>query len=286
MSAALKGLTLRNLTSAEELALPLDWAAREGWNPGLADGPAFFAADAQGFFLASLDGRPVGSASAVLYSQDYAFGGLFMVEPDLRGRGIGRALVEVAMARVGNRIAGLDGVVAQQDNYRAMGFELAFKSARYQAQGGGADPGGVVDLAERWEQVLAQVIALDALCFPAPREAFLRQWLRYPGGAALGVVQDPELTAYGLLRPCRVGHKIVPLFATNPAAAERLFQAFLHRAGSGPVFIDTPQNNPEAVALVKRHGLEPVFECGRMYMNGQPPWQPRLVYGLTTFELG
>ena len=286
MSDTLKGLTLRNLAGAEELELPLSWAAREGWNPGLSDAAAFYAADPEGFFLASLEGRLVGSASMVVYGPNYAFGGLYMVEPDLRGRGIGRALVEAVLTRAGRRVTGLDGVVAQQANYRAMGFEPAFSSLRYEARGGGADPGGVVELAGRWEQALAQVKALDTFCFPAPREAFLRHWLRYPDGAALGVARGAELTAYGLLRPCQVGHKIGPLFAQSPADAERLFQAFLHRAGQGPVFIDAPQNNPEAVALVKRHGLSPVFECGRMYRNGRPPWRAQLVYGITTFELG
>ena len=44
-----------------DLALPLDWAAAEGWNPGFHDAPSFLAADPDGFLLGELDGRPVGS---------------------------------------------------------------------------------------------------------------------------------------------------------------------------------------------------------------------------------
>ena len=34
-----------------ELDLALDWAAAEGWNPGLRDADAFWAADPEGFWL-------------------------------------------------------------------------------------------------------------------------------------------------------------------------------------------------------------------------------------------
>ena len=40
-----------------ELAMILDWARTEGWNPGLDDAPPFWAADPQGYFLAEVDGR-------------------------------------------------------------------------------------------------------------------------------------------------------------------------------------------------------------------------------------
>lgn len=282
MTTLAEQLSIGNMTQ-EELAMVLGWAAREGWNPGLADARAFYAADPQGFLLARLEGRAVGSVSVVRYGPSFAFLGLYMVEPALRGQGIGRALGAAAAGLCGQRMLGLDGVVAQQPTYASLGFVKAFSSLRYEARGGGADPGGAVELAGRWEQVLA----LDAQCFPAPREAFLRQWLAYPGGAALGVAEGGDLVAYGLLRPCQVGHKIGPLFARTPAAAERLFLAFLARAGTGPVYLDAPQNNPEAVALVERHGLTPVFECGRMYYRDlRPPWADDLVYGITTFELG
>jgi len=41
---------------AHELARHIDWAAQEGWNPGLHDAQAFHGADPQGFLLAELAG--------------------------------------------------------------------------------------------------------------------------------------------------------------------------------------------------------------------------------------
>ena len=41
-------LVLRRMTETD-LGLALDWAAAEGWNPGLHDAHCFYAADPEGF---------------------------------------------------------------------------------------------------------------------------------------------------------------------------------------------------------------------------------------------
>ena len=60
---------------AGELALLLDWAG-EGWNPGMGDGPAFFAADRAGFFVATVAGQAVAAISVVNHDPAMAFLGL------------------------------------------------------------------------------------------------------------------------------------------------------------------------------------------------------------------
>ena len=47
--------------SYRELDLALEWAAQEGWNPGLSDAECFYAADPEGFLLAFRDGELVAS---------------------------------------------------------------------------------------------------------------------------------------------------------------------------------------------------------------------------------
>jgi GNAT superfamily N-acetyltransferase len=111
-----KGLVLRAMSEAH-LALALDWAAAEGWNPGLDDARCFYAADPQGFFLGELDGLPVGCVSAVRYGSGFGFLGLYIVKAEFRGCGFGLQLWRAALDRLGDRVIGLDGVVAQQENY-------------------------------------------------------------------------------------------------------------------------------------------------------------------------
>jgi hypothetical protein len=47
----------------DQLALAGDWAAAEGWNPGLHDAERFLAADPGGFLIGLLDGQPIASIS-------------------------------------------------------------------------------------------------------------------------------------------------------------------------------------------------------------------------------
>ena len=98
----------------DEISIAIDWAAGEGWNPGLADAACFATADPNGFLMGELDGVPVATVSCVKYSASFAFLGLYIVREDMRGRGYGLSIWHAAIAHAGRRVIGLDGVVAQQ----------------------------------------------------------------------------------------------------------------------------------------------------------------------------
>lgn len=271
--------------SLADLRIAIDWAAAEGWNPGLHDAGCFHAADPGGFFMGWRDDRPVAAISAVKYGAGFGFVGLYIVDPAYRGQGLGWALWQHAMASLDGRIAGLDGVVAQQANYRKSGFVLAHRNVRHSGLARPLDTAvATVDL-RTLDFELVQ--AFDALHAPAPRTAFLRAWLAQPDSHSLGIVEDGELVASGSIRACREGHKIGPLHATTEAAADALFRALCARVPAGDaVYLDLPEPNAAARALAARHDLQPVFETARMYAGGMLALPLERIYGITTFELG
>jgi ribosomal protein S18 acetylase RimI-like enzyme len=275
-------LAIRNM-SEHELALALEWAAGEGWNPGLDDAKGFYAADPNAFFLGELEGRPVGCISAVAYDNSYGFLGLYIVAPDYRGKGFGFKLWDAAMAYMNGRNVGLDGVLAQQANYLKSGFTLAYRDIRYRGKGGGSEPNGLIDLSS---VPFEEIARYDATVFPAPRSNFLRRWIDQPHGAALGVLNNQHLIGYGVLRPCRQGFKIGPLFADDPETADTLFTGLASRVSDQPIFLDTPEANPAAIELANRHKMQPVFETARMYTKGLPGTRTDYCFGVTTLELG
>jgi ribosomal protein S18 acetylase RimI-like enzyme len=277
-----KRLVLRNMAQAD-LALALEWTAAEGWNPGLHDANCFYAADPEGFFLAELDGAPIGCVSAVRYGSGFGFLGLYIIKAEHRRRGFGLELWRAALDHLGDRVIGLDGVVAQQDNYRKSGFRIAFRNIRQEGRGGGAAPPGVIDLAAI---PIEEILRYDETAFPAPRSEFLKSWLGQPQAVALGVFDERRLKGYGVLRACREGFKIGPLFADDEETADHLFAGLTARAPGAAVFLDTPEANPAAGALAARHAMTPIFEMARMYKNASPEMRLDRCFGVTTFELG
>ena len=131
-----------------------------------------------------------------------------------------------------------------------------------------------------------RIDAYDRGHFPAPRSEFLRSWIQRPGGHALAVVEDDAIRGYGVIRPCRTGYKIGPLFAANASLAEQLLMALRSRVPGEPIFLDVPEINRDALALVARHNMKEVFGCARMVLGPVPKLPDAEIFGVTTFELG
>jgi len=275
---------IRPLASAE-VDEAVTWAAREGWNPGLDDAGAFLAQDREGFLGLFVDGALAVTLSAVRYEGGFGFIGFYICRPDLRGRGLGLAVWQAGMAQLEGRTIGLDGVLAQQANYARSGFVLAHRNIRY----GGAPPApGPLDpcIVPVTADLRPELDAFDRLHFGFARPDFLARWLAPAHGAALALVEEGALRGYGVVRACREGFKIGPLFAQDAATAAALFAALTARCGSGPVFLDVPEPHAAARALAEGAGLAPVFETARMYAGPAPELPLERIFGITSFELG
>ena len=277
---------IRPLTRPE-IDTMVDWAAAEGWNPGLHDADAFRATDPDGFFGLDVDGELAVTLSVVRYDATFAFVGFYICRPELRGQGLGLELFEAGLGRDDVTTLGLDGVLEQEANYARDGFATAHHSIRF---------GGSFDLPRSPDDGVRRLGAedVDALVafereqhlFPAPRHAFLSHWITAPGTTACAIGPDDRIDGYGVVRACREGHKVGPLFCDDRAAAERLLAALLARIDVGPVYLDVPVVNADGVALAHDLRLEPVFETVRMYRGPAPHLHLDRVFGITSFELG
>lgn len=253
--------------------------------PGLHDAGAFHAVDPAGFLVGLLDGQPVASLSVVRYPGNFGFLGFYIVRPEVRGRGYGWRLWQEGLRHLEGCTVGLDGVVAQQENYRKSGFALSHRNIRF---GGSVPDGGAGETALVDARTVSfdRLAALDAGLFPAPRPGFLANWIALPGATALAAVRDGALTGFGVIRPCHSGFKIGPLYAADGTVARDLVLALGRVAGAGPVFLDVPEPNGEAVRLAQEFGLTQQFETARMYLGPAPATDLGRLFGVTSFELG
>ena len=275
-----------------EMNVPIAWAAREGWNPGLADQAAFWPVDPSGFIGGFLNNRLIATIAAVRYSDNFGFLGFYIVDPSYRAQGYGIQVWHAGLEHLaGVSCIGLDGVIDQQENYRNSGFVYAQVNIRYQ---------GIVPIrlnrpplavGERMVPAihipLEMIAQFDALHFPTPRIEFLREWLVQPSHHATAIIRDNQVCAYGVVRRCVSGYKIGPLFCQTMTQAESLMYELCHDLEmDAPLFIDCPAQHKAAMELTKSLGMSQVFETARMYKGHSPTLMTDQIFGITTFELG
>ncbi|MFF4607748.1 GNAT family N-acetyltransferase [Streptomyces sp. NPDC001339] len=263
------------------------WATDEQWNPGRDDTASFHPTDPAGFFLGRRGDTTLSSLSIVNYSAEYAFLGYYLVHPDHRGQGLGLATWRAAFPHAGARTVGLDAVPAQQATYKRAGFTPAYDTLRYggrPARPGTPPPPEVVPVTGAHLDALA---GYDRRCFPADRSGFVTRWLTAAGHTARAYVRNGEIAGYGVIRPAHTGHRIGPLFADTPQAAEALFDALTATVDpAAEVFLDIPEPRRAAHSLATARGLVPTSHTVRMYTGPAPSEDQPRTYAVTSLELG
>lgn len=259
-------------------------AYKEGWNPGVADGWAFYHADSNGFFLAEIDDKVVGCISAVKYSDDYGFIGFYVVEPEHRKTAAGTMLAVAALKYLNGCNIGIDGVPARLNNYEKLGFSVHHNNARYETIGADYKYGKNVTFLKSVSRNF--IYDYDRKCFPADRRSFLDAWLELPNSYSYIYWDENKVKGYGVIRKCRKGYKIGPLFADNSQVADSLYRALVSNAIDELVYLDIPMINTEALNLVEFYDMKNVFETSRMYSVNTPNIELDKIFGITSFELG
>lgn len=279
----IQGLKIRKM-KRDEAEFAIQMAAGEGWNPGIHDGEIFYETDPDGFFIAEIDGKPIGCASAVVYDDSFGFFGLYVVKPEFREKGIGTRLTEKCLEYLGNRNIGLDGVLENEKKYQEfMKFKSFYSNLRFEGIGGGEVPDGLVKISDiQFESLLEY----DREMFPAPRSTFLEKWIKQPDSYAFAAVEAGKLKGYGVIRKCQNGYKIGPLFADDPITAEKIFLALKASVPDEAIYLDVPEPNKKAMEIANKYGMAVMFKTIRMYSREEPDINLEKIYGVTTFELG
>lgn len=276
---------IRNMTFPEtETAVTR--AKGEGWNPGIYDREAFYAADSTGFITGILNNEPIGCISAVKYGKEFGFIGFYIVKEEYRGKGYGLKLWNHAMESLRNRTIGLDGVVEQQDNYRKSGFRLAYRNIRFRTYGTGESytDKHLLPYSNQLHQPLS---AYDRKHFGYDRDEFLMKWYTQPESKSIIYLRNGNILGCGMLRKCYSGYKIGPLFADEPGIAEEILYGLLSKVDKfTDVYFDPPEVNDAALSITEKYNMTKVFETARMYAGDAPDLPVKNIYGVTSFELG
>jgi len=276
-------LNIRRMT-APEVSFAVDLAYREGLNPGLHDAVCFAATDSNGFFLAEVAGEPVACLAALALDNSLGHLGLHIVKPSFRGKGLGKLLLQRGLEYLGKRSIGLNCPRPRQEYYRQFGFQPSFTIRRSVGIGVGGEVSPRVTSLR--ELPFKDLLTYDQNIFAASRPDFLKHWLEQDDSVALGIQDRGRTVGYGVLRKCRLGYRLGPLFANTAAAAATLYDSLTAGIAGQPVFLDLPEVNTAALALAEQRGLSVVIDAVRMYANKEPAAPIGRIFGITALEIG
>ena len=259
-------------------------AANEGWNPGKKDIYPYALTDPNGFFIGTLNNEIIACIANVIYSKQFSFLGLYIVKPQHRGKGYGYQLWQHAINYAKGCNIALDGVIAQQNNYRKSGFSLSHRNIRFCLEENTIHSITDPRILDAHSVPISMILNYQEKFFPARRDPFATQWLLQYEGL---VFYDNGIQGYGVIRPAETGFRIGPLFAENEKIALLLFQALCMKApNKTPIYLDIPEPNKNAIILTEYFKMKPIFETARMYTKQAPEIALSKTFGVTTFEVG
>jgi hypothetical protein len=252
-----------------------------GWNQTESDWRNLLALEPDGCFGVDCEGRLAATTTAVCYGRELAWIGMVLTHPELRGRGLARALMERAIAWVearGIEWIKLDATDMGRPLYLKLGFVDEASVERWRLGAASAASDRSAGLPRH-----PLPFALDREAFGADRCAMLRGLEQFEVAAC----ED----AYGMGRPGTRAAYFGPCVSRTPDAARELLEWFLSRCPGEPVFWDLLPENANAVALAREFGFEPVRRLIRMVRPGVAAPRPcthrdDYVYAIAGFEYG
>jgi len=277
------------IEAADATALPViyGWAAENSWSPGEHDFRCYLEADPQSLYVGYLGDEPVSAVFVANHDAGFAHLGAYMVPPQHRGNGYGRATFDAAMRHAETRVVGLHAVTEQVKNYTKSGFAADYSTWRFSGVLAPARTRTSGEIVDAGQVDLASLVDYDARHFRAARPVFVSSWISMPGHVARVVVDGGEIVGFGVIRPtidhCRIG----PLYARDAATVAALLCDLAEAAEAATIALDVPETNPAACDLAAALGLSADFEMVTMFTPGPlKPINRSGVYAVASAELG
>lgn len=209
-------------------------SAGEGW-PHRPDDWALVAAISRPFVARDGD-RIVGTAFCTPYGEDVAMLNMIIVDATMRGRGLGRLLVETIIAEAGEREMRLVATEAGRPLYAKLGFVEGDSILQYNGEIGGIDrPAGCEDAGlQDWPAI----IELDRVAFGGDRHSLFDR-LQAHGKTVVMRERDGRISGFAVCRRFGRGFVVGPVVAQNLKAAQSLIATHLAGLAGSFVRIDT-----------------------------------------------
>lgn len=260
-----------------------------GWNQTKEDWERFLRAEPEGCFVAEWNGQVAGTVTTIVYENRFAWIGMVLVDPQLRGKGIGTALLQKALDHLDAKkvpCVKLDATPQGKPIYARLGFQSEYEIERHSLTreiGPKDSPATVSGGAEKLEALLK----MDSEVFGADRSALLRSLADSAPELVTIARHEGTVQGFALGRKGSRADHLGPWVASNALAAREVLEGFLLHSRRQVVFVDVVRDNPWAPALLAGNGFQFSRTLTRMYRgeNGHPG-RPDLLCAILGPEFG
>lgn len=278
-------ILIRGMTR-EDRPLGLELVRRAGWNQTAQDWIRFTELQPDGCFVAGLDESAVATLTTCIFGP-VAWVAMVLVDPAMRGRGIGRALMARAIEFLegrGVRTIRLDATPAGRGLYERLGFVGEYRLARFEGTpevAGVRKPGGSFDPA-----LLDGVADLDHSVTGIRRGRLLNRLAAdHPERVRIATRDGVEVDGYLMERPGLHASQIGPCIARRGVGESLLAEALTRHRGQ-PVFVDIPAGNEASTALASARGLTVQRDFMRMSRGETVADEPLAIWASFGPEMG
>ncbi|MCW1409884.1 GNAT family N-acetyltransferase [Rhizobium sp. 1AS11] len=217
-----------HLEAAVALSRQAGWPHRtEDWQlaHALSDG-----------MVAVEDGKVVGTVLVTPYKRDCATINMVIVDESMRGRGLGRKLMDAALLTAGDRPLRLVATTAGLPLYQKLGFHETGTVLQHQGLAG--EMAAPAETEAATDADLPDIAALDRRAFGADREGLLSYFAAGIGAFAV-IRRDGHVSGFACLRPFGRGEVIGPVVAADLGQARKLIEHFIARRPGRFLRVDT-----------------------------------------------
>jgi len=257
-----------------------------GWNQTPDDWQRLLTLAPDGVFGAFEAGRLVATSSVVAYGGALAWIGMMIVDAAYRGRGLGKRLLDAALASPTvppGATIGLDATDMGAPLYRGRGFVDVDPIDRWggvlrapPARGGTAAAGTAARAVEPAE--VGSLAAWDAVRTGTDRSALVAHLLRNAEARAHVVTRGGDVVGYAVVRPGRTHRHLGPVVADDAVAFDALLAALAERLAGAAVFADVVRGDFTDAAFaraglrVERRLVRMTRVTARRVLSGAPIW--------------
>lgn len=223
----LEEMTAGHLEGAVELSRQVNWPhRREDWELAQSVSRGIVALEQE---------RVVATIMMTPYGDNAVAINMVIVDAAMRGRGLGRKMMEEALAKAGERTCCLTATREGLPLYEKLGFVTTGEIVQHQGEALAVSAPARVSWAESGD--FARLEVLDREAFGHDRSALMKRLFERAKFAVIG--DEGDIQAFSAIRPFGRGLVIGPVVARNGAEAKALIDFLLAHHQGKFVRVDT-----------------------------------------------